>query len=139
MVLIGILMSAIFILGCSTIQQAPSATPLPQDPLVGIWVSNQSSSITFYRFWQNGTFEAWSHTGDVPQKYLSRHSGEWEARREHSYYIKGPLMGYGEMPPISAVWRDLILVFDPKNDTFSIPLYQDQVFTRLSRDPDSSV
>lgn len=138
MVLIGILVSTMLILGCSTIKQAPSPTPSPQDPIIGIWVSNQSSSITFYRFWQNGTFEAWSHTDDVPPKYSFQYSGEWEARGEHSYVTEGPLIGYGEVTPL-VIRRILTLVHNPRSDTISTTVHPDQVFTRLSHDPDSSV
>jgi hypothetical protein len=131
-------MSAILVLGCSTIQQVPSPAPGPQDPLVGIWVSNQSSSITFYRFWQNGTFEAWSHTGEIRPKYSFQYSGKWEGRGSHTYVTEGPHIGYGDVTPL-AIWRELTLVYDPRSDTFSITVYPGQVFTRVSRDPDSTV
>jgi hypothetical protein len=35
-----------------------------------------------------------------------------------------------------AIRRDLTLVYEPASDTFAIPVYKDQVFSRVSHDPD---
>lgn len=136
--LAGILTGVILMCGCSSIQREPFSSPGQPDPIIGTWVSIQPDSVTWYRFRENGTFEARSHTGDVHPKYSFQYSGEWAARGAHTYATAGPHIGYGDITAL-AIWRDLTMVYDPDSDTFSITVYPDQVFTRLSHDPDFAV
>jgi len=136
MVLMGILASAALIAGCTDVHQK---FPLPagqDDPLVGVWVSREAGLTTTYRFWENGTFDAWSHSVDTHPKYIYQYKGEWKVRRSHEYVTEGPHIGYGEVTAL-AIWRDLTVVYEPASDTFSIPVYQNQLFSRLSHDPDA--
>lgn len=132
------LMSVILVAGCSTIPEDNSRIPSHQDPIVGVWISNQSGSTTFYRFHENGTFDASSHTGDIPPKYSFQYTGKWEARGSNTYTTEGAHIGYGDVTAL-AIWRELTLVYDPHHDTFSITVYPGSVFTRISDDPGSHV
>lgn len=138
LVVVAVLTSAILIVGCSTIPQAPSPVPPQQDPIVGVWTSHQSDSTTFYRFWGNGTFNAWSNTGDIHPKYSFRYSGQWKQCGPDRYITEGPHIGFGEVTPL-AIWSILTLVYDSRQDTFSITAWPDEVFTRVSYDPDFPV
>jgi hypothetical protein len=137
-VLVAVLAVTILVAGCSSVQQTPQRLPSKQDPLVGVWVSNQSGSPTFYRFFPNGTFSAWSQTGNIHPKYSFQYSGQWEPRGPGMYVTQGAHIGYGEVTAL-AIWRELTLVYDPRHDTFSITVHPDQVFVRVSQDPDSPV
>jgi hypothetical protein len=135
-VLIGILAGIVVSAGCSTVK--PSLMPLDsmQDPLEGAWISRELGYTTFYRFWVNGTFEAWSHSGDIHPRYSSQYKGTWKNREGPTYITEGQHIGYGEVTAL-AIWRDLELVYNPAGDTFSITVYPGQVFSRLLHDPDT--
>jgi hypothetical protein len=137
-VLFTIMMGTMLVVGCSTIPEVPSRTPSQRDPIVGLWISNQSGSTTFYRFHENGTFGAWSHTGDIHPKYSFQYDGKWAAQGSNTYITEGAHIGYGDVTAL-AIWRQLILVYDPYHDTFSIRVHPGPVFTRISNDPDSNV
>ncbi len=137
-VLVAILTASILVSGCNSIRQSSSSHEGQPDPIIGTWVSLRPEAVTYYRFRENGTFDAWSHTGNVHPKYSFQYSGKWESRESYSYVTEGPHIGYGDVTAL-AIWRDLTLVYDPASDTFSITVYPDQVFTRLSHDPGFTV
>jgi hypothetical protein len=87
-------------------------------------------------FLGQGTFEAWSHSGNIHPRYSSQYKGTWKNREGHTYITEGQHIGYDEVTAL-AIWRDLELVYDPAGDTFSITVYPGQVFSRLSHDPDT--
>lgn len=134
--LIGILGGAALIAGCTDVHQG---SPLPagqDDPLVGVWVSREAGLTTIYRFWENGTFDAWSRSEDVRPKYVYTSKGNWEVRGVHEYSTEGEHIGYGEVTAL-AIRRILTLVHDPTSDTLTIAQYKNQMFTRQSHDPDA--
>ncbi|MCU0632977.1 MAG: hypothetical protein MUC66_08400 [Methanolinea sp.] len=135
-VLIGILVSVVLVPGCTYVRTDSSLPDGQQDPIVGVWISRESSRSTVYRFWENGTFDAGSHSVDIHPRYIYQYKGEWKVRVSHEYVTEGPHIGYGDVTAL-AIWRDLTLVYEPTSDTFSIPVYQNQVFSRLSHDPDA--
>jgi hypothetical protein len=132
------MMGSMIVVGCSTIEEAPSPSSSYKEPIIGLWASNDSGQATFYRFHENGTFAAWSHTGDVHPKYSFQYSGQWEPHGPRTYVTEGAHIGYGDVTAL-AIRRELTLVYDPRHDTFSITVFPDRVFHRLSRDPDSPV
>jgi hypothetical protein len=134
---VAVLIVTTLIIGCSTVREVPSPTSSQQDPIVGLWVSHQPDSTTFYRLFGNGTFSAWSNTGDIHPKSSFQYSGQWEPRGSGTYFTEGPNIGYGADTPL-AIWREQTLVYDSRSDTFST-VHPDQVFTRVSHDPDSPV
>ncbi len=134
--LMAILVAMSLVTGCTDVQPG---SPLPegqQDPIVGVWSSQEPNRGTIYRFWENRTFDAWSHSVDTHPKYFYQYKGEWKVRGSHEYVTEGPHIGYGDVTAL-AIWRDLTVVYEPACDTFSIPVYQNQVFSRLSHDPDA--
>jgi len=135
MVVMAALAGAILAAGCSTVQPGPSPPDGRQDPLVGLWISREPNTTTYYRFHENNTFEGWSHTGDMHPRYSYQYSGEWNPRGSYEYVTEGAHIGYGDVTAL-AIRRDLTLVYDPASDTFAIPVYKDQVFSRVSDDPD---
>jgi hypothetical protein len=69
MLLAGFLVGIAIIAGCSTVQPGSPSPGSQKDPIVGLWISGETGSVTFFRFYENRTFEAWSHTGDNHPKY----------------------------------------------------------------------
>jgi hypothetical protein len=129
--LTGFLVGIIMIAGCSTVQPGSLTADNKTDPIVGSWISRDSDSVTYFRFFENKTFDAWSHTGDSHPKYSFQYYGKWEPSRAYEYTTTGQHIGYGEVTAL-AIWRDLTIIYDPTGDTLAIPVYDDQVFTRLS-------
>lgn len=131
-----ILVAMSLVAGCT---EVPQWSPLPDgqpDPVVGIWSSQDLNRTTVYRFWANGTFDAWSHSGNIPPRYIYQSYGEWKPAGLHAYTTEGPHIGYGDVTAL-AIWRKLTLVYEPTRDTLSIPVYQNPVLSRLSHDPDA--
>ncbi|MBP1927775.1 hypothetical protein J2741_000322 [Methanolinea mesophila] len=137
-ILVFLLSGALLFAGCSTIPHVPTSAPSQGDPIVGAWISHQSDSTVFYRFWGNGTFSAWSDTGDIHPKYSFQYYGQWEPGGLYTFTTEGAHIGYGEVTAL-AIRRTLTIVYDPLRDTFSIKEQPGQVFSRISSDPDSPV
>ena len=82
---IAILAGAILLTGCSTVQPDPSPPDGQQDPVVGLWISWESDTTTYYRFRENGTFTGWSHSGGAhPGKRTSTAGGGSPVERKHT-------------------------------------------------------
>jgi hypothetical protein len=96
--------ATVLVVGCSTVPESPYPAPSLQDPIIGVWATNQSRSPTFYRFYENGTFQAWSHTGDIHPKYSFQYSGKWEASGLFTYTTEGLYIGYGSVTPLDIYW-----------------------------------
>ena len=122
--------------GCTDVEQSPSLTGGQQDPIRGVWISQEGDLTTIYRFWENGTFDAWSRSVDTRPKFIYTSKGKWVVRGVHEYATEGEHIGYGEVTAL-AIRRILNLAYDPPSDTMTIKEYQNQVFARLSHDPDA--
>ena len=135
MMMTGVLVGVMVASGCTTMQPGFTPPDGQQDPIVGLWISREPDTMTYYRFWENNTFDGWSHTGDSHPRYSYQYRGEWKSRSTHEYSTKGPHIGYGEVTAL-AIWGDLTFVYDPASDTLTIPVRRDQAFSRMSHDPD---
>lgn len=131
-----ILVCAVLVGGCTSVHPGSPLPGTQNDPVVGVWSSQESNRSTIYRFWENETFEGWSRTVNTHPRYVYQYKGEWKAQGFYQYSTRGPHIGYGEVTPL-AIWNELIVIYEPASDTLSIPVYQDQVFSRLSYDPDA--
>lgn len=134
----SILMVTLLIIGCTDVRTGLSLPDGTPDPIVGIWSSQEPNHTTVYRFWENGTFDAWSQTGYFPYRNIYQYSGEWKPAGSHEYTTEGPHIGYGDVTAL-AIWRKLTLFYVTASDTLSIPVYQNTVLSRLSYDPDAPV
>ena len=136
--LIGILACAFLVAGCSDPHRESVIPAGRVDPLIGTWISRDAGLFTIYRFWKNGTFDGRSFSADTPPTYVYTSRGSWETSGVNEYRTEGEHIGYGK-PTALAIRRVLTLEYDPASDTLSIAEYQDQVFSRLSCDPDAPV
>ncbi|HNJ81550.1 MAG TPA: hypothetical protein PLK38_08315, partial [Methanoregulaceae archaeon] len=56
-------------------------------------------------------------------------------REATSTLQQASISGYGEVTAL-AIWRDLTILYDPASDTFTIPVYDNQEFHRISKIPE---
>lgn len=62
-----VFISIIIIAGCVTSKPDLPSYNNDKDPIVGIWTSTSQGSVTYFIFYENLTFTAWSRSGaDVP-------------------------------------------------------------------------
>ena len=134
MLLAGFVIIMIMIAGCSTVNPGSPPRDNGADTITGLWISNGSDSVTYFHFYENGTFDAGSDTGDRHPMYWFRYYGEWKPIGRAVYVTSGQHIGYGEVTAL-AIWRDLTLLYNPATDTFTIPAYEDQMFTRRESIP----
>ncbi len=130
-VIISIIISA----GCSTLKPDTPSYNNDKNPIVGLWFSESPDSVTYFIFYENLTFTAWSRSGaDVPD-YRYQYFGTWDVSGGNQYTTTGQHIGYGEVTAL-AIWRDLTILYDPASDTFTIPVYDSQEFHRISKIPE---
>lgn len=127
----AVIIIIIFIAGCSTLQPDTPFYNNDKDPIVGIWFSDSTNSVTYFIFYENLTFKAWSRSAaDVPD-YRYQYFGTWDVSGGNEYTTTGQHIGYGEVTAL-AIWRDLTILYNPAGDTFTIPVYDGQKFNRIS-------
>ena len=128
---ISIIISA----GCSTLKPDTPSYNNDKNPIVGLWFSESPDSVTYFIFYENLTFTALSRSGaDVPD-YRYQYLGTWDVSGGNQYTTTGQHIGYGEVTAL-AIWRDLTILYDPASDTFTIPVYNNQEFNRISKIPE---
>jgi hypothetical protein len=128
---ISIIISA----GCSTLKPDTPSYNNDKNPIVGLWFSESPDSVTYFIFYENLTFTALSRSGaDVPD-YRYQYLGTWDVSGGNQYTTTGQHIGYGEVTAL-AIWRDLTILYDPASDTFTIPVYDNQEFHRISKIPE---
>ena len=128
---ISIIISA----GCSTLKPDTPSYNNDKNPIVGLWFSESPDSVTYFIFYENLTFTAWSRSGaDVPD-YRYQYFRTWDVSGGTQYTTTGQHIGYGEVTAL-AIWRDLTILYDPASDTFTIPVYDNQEFHRISKIPE---
>ncbi len=128
----------ILVAGCTDLHWESGIPAGQEEPLIGTWISRDAGLFSIYRFWVNGTFDGRSYSADTPPTYVYTSRGSWETSGVNEYRTEGEHIGYGK-PTALAIRRILTLEYDPAKDTLSIAEYQDQVFSRLSNNPDAPV
>ena len=130
-VIISIIISA----GCSTLKPDTPSYNNDKNPIVGLWFSESPDSVTYFIFYENLTFTALSRSGEDVPDYRYQYLGTWDVSGGNQYTTTGQHIGYGEVTAL-AIWRDLTILYDPASDTFTIPVYDNQEFHRISKIPE---